>query len=114
VNVSSRDAAAMYGCCTTSLMRAMRESGVAPEVRFIPNKHGGVHEAHYWNPAEVMRVRAERKVKALEARLLFATRAKSGMNKPTKRGATLARATRAETFRKQVLQRIANRQLSVR
>ena len=110
MNVSTLGAANLYGCSRRHLTLVMREAGVEPDVRMAANKHGGTHREYYWNPADVMRVRAERKVKTLEARLLFGTRSKAGLNRPTKRTSTLARATRNENFRQKLLKRIADRQ----
>jgi hypothetical protein len=114
MNVSSRDAAALYGCTVGHLLTAMKEAGVEPECRAVPNKHGGANRHYFWNPSDVMRVRAERRVRRLEAERRFANIRQPSDPKDKARRVTLMRQTAAENFRKKVLQRIADRQLSVR
>jgi hypothetical protein len=108
MNVSTLGAANLYGCSRRHLTLVMREAGVEPEVRMASNKHGGTHREYYWDPSDVMRVRAERKVRQLEAKALFVLRSKAGLNRH--RSSTLARATRNENFRQKLLKRIAERQ----
>ena len=106
--VTTREAAKLYGCVTETVVRAMRGAGIKPEVTRVALKHGGSCRAYLWNPAEVLRVRAERKLREAERKLAFAAYVWGNTN-TAKGSRALARTTRLETERRKILQRVADR-----
>ena len=54
--VSTRDAAMMWGCHPNQLRRWMREAGIAPVRGSHDRQRQGT--SYYWDPAEVLAVRA--------------------------------------------------------
>jgi len=54
--LSSRDAAAFWGCQARGFTQRMAQWGFAPVVRPGTTRHGG--RSHWWHPADVMKARA--------------------------------------------------------
>jgi hypothetical protein len=108
--VNTQTAARLYGCKSNSLTSAMRRAGVSPEVRMRPHPHGGGCRTYWWHPLDVLRVRAERKLRQVQAQLAFKhrKRPKDG-TKRANRSRVLAIQGRAEFERRKILQRVAAR-----
>ena len=104
-NVTTRDAARIYGCSTDHLIRAMKLEGVKPTVI-----HGGgsrrTPRRYEWNVSDVIRVRTIRTNRLDAAQKRFAK--KPPKNYP--RAVALARVTRQERERMKILQRVAARE----
>ena len=96
----------MFGCHDATLIRLMREAGHLPVVEPMAMKHGGAHFRYYWNPAEVLRVRAANKVKRKEVARAVAAREKTKRGTPQWKA--MARHRRAEQERRKILRRIAD------
>ena len=106
--ISTREGTQLWGCCKDTLLAAMRRYHIRPEVRFVPNKHGGVHREYYWRPSDVLRVRAEHKLWLMER-----PRKLKPPKKGTRRHAratAMAKVTLQEGQRLKILQRVAERQ----
>ena len=108
--LSSMDAAKLYGCTHNHLTDVMRASGVVPVVRYRPHPHGGSCRLFYWHPSDVLRARAERRVRQLENYEAFRKRKPRKVGKKRREAEqTLRRASMAERTRRKILQRIAQR-----
>ena len=104
--VSTRKAAQMYGKAENTVLKALQDEGIAPRVT---EKHTG-GKYYWWNPVDVLRVRAVKAERLAESRRRFALMVKSGANIKDRRGAQLkARETRLETERQKILARIKER-----
>lgn len=107
--IDTRHAAALYGCTSRHLVHAMAEEGVEPEVRKMPMKHGGASTHYFWHPAEVLMVRAERKLRVAEARTRFLLMVQDRKGVASTGSRLKAKATLQETNRLKILQRVAKR-----
>ena len=106
--ISTREAARLWGCSIQSIHLLMRRYFVRPDVRWVPNKHGGFHREYFWRPADVLRVRAEHKLWLMER-----PRKLKPPKKGTRRHAratAMAKVTLQEGQRLKILQRVAERQ----
>ena len=106
--IPTREAARLWGCSIQSIHLLMRRYFVRPDVRWVPNKHGGFHREYFWRPADVLRVRAEHKLWLVERH-----RRPAAPKKGTRRHArstAMAKVTRQETQRLKILQRVAKRE----
>jgi hypothetical protein len=104
--VSTRDGARLYGISASGFLRAMKAGDARPEVRRIPDRNGRSAPSYWWNPSDILRVRAERKLAQLEAKQKLALMAKAGINRsPASRA--LAKQTCAENQRRKILKRVA-------
>ena len=106
--ISTREGTQLWGCCKDTLLAAMRRYHIRPEVRLVPNKHGGLHREYFWRPADVLRVRAEHKLWLVER-----PRKLKPPKKGTRRHAratAMAKVTLQEGQRLKILQRVAERQ----
>jgi hypothetical protein len=106
--VNTRDGARLHGISERAFLKAMLENGVRPEIRRIPDKYNRSAPSYWWEPPDILRVRAERKLALLEAKQQFTRMAKARQNLP-EASRLLARKTRQETERRKILQRIAQR-----
>lgn len=106
--IPTREAARLWGCSIQSIHLLMRRYFVCPDVRWVPNKHGGVHREYYWRPDTVLRVRAEHKLWLVE-RHRRPTAPKKGTRRHA-RSTAMAKVTRQETQRLKILQRVAKRE----
>lgn len=105
MRVNTKEAARIYGCNTRSLLRAMLEEGVTPEIRARTKRSGGI--SYWWEPQEVLKARAERHKRYAAGLLRFAVQRKRPADRQLM---TLkARATLLERNRRRILQRIADR-----
>lgn len=102
--VTTRQAAKLYGCSTKNISRVMPMEGVTPEVTPKANGRG---KMHWWNPADVLRVRDVRGERMRREQKRFGMAAKH----PATRQAMmqLARQCRVEQYRQKVLARVAAR-----
>lgn len=106
--VTTRKAAQLYGCSPDALLRAMKQEGIDPLVTTHEARTGG--RLYWWDPMQVLKTRAVRAERQVEAKRLLSTRAKAGTLVRDRRGATLkGRQTRLESYRKTLLARIAAR-----
>lgn len=55
--IDTREAAQIYGCTPTNLVRAMRKAGYAPVTEWYGGPHGGSIRRYYWVPGEVLKAR---------------------------------------------------------
>lgn len=103
--VTTRKAALLYGCSPHALLNAMKQEGIAP---LVTTRRGG--RLFWWDPMQVLKTRALRAERQVEAKRLLTIRAKAGTLVRDRRGATLkGRQTRLESYRKTLLARIAAR-----
>ena len=103
--VTTRKAAAMWGCHTTHLIGTMRAHGVAPLVTM--HSFGG--RTYWWNPETVLRVRAEHKLKVLQS---HAVQAQARRARPVSLASRLlAKHTMLERRRKILIARYEAKQL---
>lgn len=104
--VSTRKAAQIYGKAENTVLKALQGEGIAPRVT---EKHTG-GKYYWWNPVDVLRVRAVKAERLAESRRRFALMAKSGNRYKDPVAARLkARQTMLENQRRKILARIAER-----
>lgn len=105
--VTTRKAALLYGKSEHAVLKALRGEGVEP---VVSEKHTG-GKYYWWNPVDVLKVRAIKAERLADAQRRFALMAKAGHHHKDRRGARLkARETRLETERQKILARLKERQ----
>ena len=105
--IPTREAAKLYGCSVQNIHLLMRRYFVRPDVRYVPNKHGGLHREYFWRPADVLRVRAEHKLWLME-RPRKPKPPKVGTRRHA-RATAMAKVTLQEGQRLKILRRVAKR-----
>jgi hypothetical protein len=51
--IDTREAARIYGCTPTNVIRAMRKAGIEPVVHEYRSKYGGFKRHYFWLPTDV-------------------------------------------------------------